>query len=119
MSSCFLASHRDREPIFLGRIWFPAKGPCEARSGRELELLRKPPPLGGEGGEFEEGRSYVTAARKPPFQQAIPHGMRVICHLNRKKKLPCTCLGALSNLSPTITMHLFLNKRSGELTEDP
>ena len=28
---------------------------AEARSGRELELLRKPPPLGGEGGSLRRG----------------------------------------------------------------
>ena len=49
----------------------------EARIGCELELMRKPPPLGGERGEFEGGWAVAAGGRNPAFPQAIPNGMVV------------------------------------------
>ena len=43
----------------------------EARIGRELELLRKPSPLGDERGEFEGGWTMFPDALNPAFLQAI------------------------------------------------
>ena len=45
----------------------------EARTRRELELLRKPPPLGGEVRGSVRGRGSGTGGGG----RAIPHGMRV------------------------------------------
>ena len=49
----------------------------EARIGCELELMRKPPPLGGERGEFEGGWAMCPDVRNPAFPRAIPHGTLV------------------------------------------
>ena len=51
----------------------------EARTGRELELLRKPSPLGDERGEFEGGWAVCPDVRNPAFPRAIPHGMVFFC----------------------------------------
>ena len=53
----------------------------EARIGGELELLRKPSPLGDERGEFEGGWAHDLNGRNPAFPRAIPHGMVVFHQL--------------------------------------
>ena len=50
----------------------------EARTGRELELLRKPSPLGDERGEFEGGWAVEPDAGNSAFPRAIPHGTVII-----------------------------------------
>ena len=44
----------------------------------ELELLRKPSPLGDERGEFEGGWAVVLNGTNPAFPRAIPHGTVII-----------------------------------------
>ena len=68
--------------MFRAQVTEARIGPCE------LELLRKPSPLGDERGEFEGGWAMCPDVPNPAFPQAIHHGMVIFSPLPKVKKLP-------------------------------